>query len=207
MSCCGKVICGGCVFADFKQNHRQICPFCRTPVAENMTDVIQRHNKWLEVNDPYAFFDIGTRYFQGLGVVQDKSKALEYYLRGVELGSADCLAIVGFMYDEGDGVVKDKKKAIHYYELAAIQGHSTSRYSLGFNEYNFGKYDRALKHWLISCRHGSVKSLEAMKTLFIEGHANEKALRSYQEYIKEIKICQRDEAAAFSEEFKYILDS
>jgi hypothetical protein len=89
MGCCGKVICSGCVFADMKENCRQICPFCRAKAPKTNADMIQRINKRLEVKDPHAFYNMGAMYFKGEVVAQDKSKGLEYHLRAAELGSAD----------------------------------------------------------------------------------------------------------------------
>jgi membrane protein required for beta-lactamase induction len=71
------------------------------------------------------------------------------------------------------------------------------------------KYDKALKHWLISCGRGHNASLGNIKQLFVQlSHTTqeeyENALRSYQEYIDEIKSDQRDEAAAFDEAFRYL---
>jgi TPR repeat protein len=170
----------------------------------------QLHNR-LEVNDPWAFGDIGIRYFHGEGVVQDKSKAFEYFCRGAELGSADALNAVGNAYLKGNGVAKDEKKALYYEELAAMQGNNEARHNLGIDEANAGKYDRALKHWLISCGCGYGESLKGITNLFLENLASnedyDKALKSYKNYIEEIKSDQRDEAAAFNEQFKYIEDS
>jgi hypothetical protein len=57
MSCCGKILCSGCVFADFKQNQRGICPFCRAEVPGN-AGLFQQLNKRLQVNDLHAFYNM-----------------------------------------------------------------------------------------------------------------------------------------------------
>jgi TPR repeat protein len=104
--------------------------------------------------------------------------------------------------------VKDAKKARHYNELAAIKGNNPSPHNLGVQEYNAGKYDRAVKFWLISCGRGYHVSFENIEYLFMKGAATkedyEKALRSYQQCIDEIKSDHRDEAAAFDEKYRYI---
>jgi hypothetical protein len=213
MSCCGKIICRGCFHADclhagMKQNPCLFCPFCRTECAKTDAELIEREKKRLKVNDPWAFYNMGSRYFLGGGVVQNKSKGLEYYFLGAELGSSDALNAIAKCYHEGNGAEKDEKKAMYYNELAAIQGHSSSRHNLGFGEYKAGKYDIALKHWMIACGRGHVGSLSNIKHLFIDGRATkddyEKALRSFQEYIDEIKSDARDEAAASDEMYRYL---
>ena len=32
-SCCGKVLCMGCIHAAYTADNRRLCPFCRTPEA------------------------------------------------------------------------------------------------------------------------------------------------------------------------------
>jgi TPR repeat protein len=145
------MVCSGCVYADAIQNRREICPFCRAPAPKNIKNSLQGLNERLEVNDPEAFFGSGAIYFQGEGVVKDKSKGLEYYIRGAELGSTRAASELGQIYRIGESVSKDVKKARHYYELAAMRGDSASRCQLGFEEVNSGKFDKALKHWQISC--------------------------------------------------------
>lgn len=90
-----------------------------------------------------------------------------------------------------------------------MRGNSFSRHNLGLNEAKAGNFDKARKHWLISCGCGQVESLEAIKTIFINGCASEedyeKALKSLEEYIEDIKSEQRDEAAAYDQQYRYYL--
>ena len=101
----------------------------------------------------------------------------------------------------------DMKKANYYYELAAIKGVVGARHNLGLNEANAGNINRALKHYMIAARGGESDSLESTQALFKNGHATKDdytaALRSYQEYLNEIKSVQRDEAAAASDKYRY----
>jgi TPR repeat protein len=200
--CCQK-------YADGTQNRREICPFCRAPWSKTHADAIEQLKKRVEVNDPRAFYDIGSIYSHGgdEDVVQDKPKAFEYFCRAAELGFADALYAVALAYDQGDGISRDEKKAVHYYEQAAMKGNAASRHNLGVKEYKAGKYNKALKHWLISCGHGDAWSVKNIKRLFTRGSATkedyEKGLRSYHEYIEEIRSDERNVAAAFDEVFRY----
>jgi intergrase/recombinase len=89
-----------------------------------------------------------------------------------------------------------------------MKGHNSSRCNLGIEEAKGGNYCKSLKHWLISCGRGHNASLKNIRRLFMEGRATKKdyanALRSFQQYIDEIKSDQRDEAAAFNEDFRYL---
>ena len=104
-------------------------------------------------------------------------------------------------------MLEDDKKAKHYYELAAMQGNEGARHNLGINEEEAGNFDRALRHYVIAVKGGFSESLEQIQKLYLKGHATKddymKALRSYQAYLSEIKSSQRDEAAAFSNEYRY----
>jgi TPR repeat protein len=77
------MICTGCSYADAIQN-RYGCPFCRAPL-EHFADSFVLLNKRIEVNDPEAFYEMGSMYSEGYNIAQDKSKALEYYIRGATI--------------------------------------------------------------------------------------------------------------------------
>ena len=61
---------------------------------------------------------------------------------------------------------------------------------------------------MIAVGGGYTKSLERIKEMYRYGHATKedysKALQAYQVYLGEIKSKQRDEAAAFSDQYRYI---
>jgi len=211
MSCCGKVICTGCVHAfqsRATKEEEDICPFCRSP-PESYDDeeVIQRYKKRMEMNDPMAIYDLGCMYRNGeCGLPQDFAKALKLYHRAADLGNAQSYYNIGHLYMKGRGVDVDMKKATHYWELAAMRGSVDARYNLGVVEEKVGNYDRALKHYMIAARDGYSNSLENIKRVYKNGNATKadyaEALRSYQAYLVEVKNDQRDEAAA-AKEYRY----
>jgi len=205
MACCGKRICTGCLHAMDKIDKEGKCPFCRTPPPKSAEDHIKRDKKRVEVGDPLAIYDLGSRYQYGeRGYTQDHAKALELYHRAAELGHAESYANIGNAYGRGRGVEVDEKKASHYFELGAMKGCETARYNLGILE---GNMDRALKHYTIAVRGGIAESLNRIQKLYKDGHATKedytKALRLYQTYLDEIKSNQRDEAAAADDDNQY----
>ena len=145
-SCCGKIICGGCVLAvALRDEDEQKCPFCRTPAPYSIKEFNECLQKRVELDDSGAIFMLGNYYRNGDdGFPQDYTKALELFVRAGDLGHAKAYCNVGYAYENGRGVEKDKKKATHYYELAAIGGDVTSRYNLGNNEQREGNMNRAL---------------------------------------------------------------
>jgi tetratricopeptide (TPR) repeat protein len=212
MSCCGKVICSGCSYAPVyddqgnKVDHQK-CPFCRTP-APKTKKMVAQYKIREQAGDPIAMFKIGIfcRYGRN-GFPQDYTKTLELWHRSAELGYAKAYASIGFAYENGRGVERDEKKATHYYELAAMKGDEDARYNLGQTEMRLGNMTRAAKHFMNAVDCGDGGSLNEIKHLYSIGHVTKEdyttALRSYQEYLGEIKSIQRDEAAAFSDELRY----
>ena len=82
-----------------------------------------------------------------------------------------------------------------------------ARRNLGVHEGQARNFDRALRHFMIAVRDGDSDSLEIIKRYSLNGYATKddyaNALRDYQAYVDEIKSEQRDEAAAFREDYKY----
>jgi len=213
-SCCGKNMCSGCIHApryDDQGNamDNKICPFCRTSMPASEEESIKRLQKRMDAGDAQATQIVAGYYSRGLyGLPINHMKALELWKRAVELGRADAYFNIGCMYLNGQGVSRDMKKAIHYWELGAVGGCAAARHNLGSFEYAAGNMERAIKHYMIAMEGGQNKSLEKIKDLYSKGKATKddytKALRSYQKYLAEVKSKQRDEAASFHEEFKYI---
>ena len=102
---------------------------------------------------------------------------------------------------------RDEDKAKHYFKLAAMGGDVEARHNLGLSEGRVGNYNRALKHFMIATSFGLINSLTVIQFMLKMGHVTKddytQALRAYQAYLGEIKSAQRDEAAIFSENYKY----
>jgi len=213
-SCCGKVICCGCIHApvyDDQGNEvdNQKCPFCRVPTPSSKEEIIERVQKRIDAGDDKALHGLGVCYRDGkYGLPQDIIKALELWHRAAELGHTRAYCKIGYAYDElGRGVEVDKKKAKHYYELGAMRGDAAARHNLGVSEKQAGNMERALKHYMIAASGGVSHSLDMIKKMYSNGDATKedytKALQSYQEYLSEIKSKQRDAAAAAREDYRY----
>ena len=213
MACCGKVLCSGCIYAPLyddqgnKVDNRK-CPFCRTAYPKTEEEQIERCKVRMNAGDAFAIHGMGYNYQKGkYGFPRDFTKALQLFYRAGKLDLADAYNGIGSAYEHGQGVEVDKEKARHYYELAAIKGGIDARFNLGCMEGRAGNIDRSLKHHLIAVRSGDNESLKMIKGLYSRGYATKedytKALQSYQTYLGEIKSKQRDEAAAYSENYRY----
>jgi len=212
-TCCGKVVCTGCVQAPLYDNQgnevdNKKCPYCRAPWHDTNEEEVQRVKKRVDLDDPIAMYNFGVDYQDGTcGFPQDYTKALELFHRSGDIGYAESYNNIGYAYERGEGVEVDMKKAKHFYELAAIGGDVFARHNLGIDEVSKGNIDRALKHYLIAVRNGKTDSLEEIRELYSAGHATKddytKALQAYQVYLGEIKSDQRDKAAATYEQCRY----
>ena len=141
-ACCGKDICKAC----YKENEASInkqneknadnknkkpipwtCPFCREPEPTGMEYTGRLQARCLQ-NDPIAFTLLGHRYQMGeCGSPKDDLKALDCFIRAVELGSADACTNIGVIYDKGIGVAVDKERAALFERAGALRGDTSLR--------------------------------------------------------------------------------
>ena len=201
MTCCSKTICKGCDHANQK---REIvaglmprCAFCREPMADSDEEVEKRLMERVKKNDPVAMTAKGKTHYGE----EDFGKALEYYAKAAELGGAEAHGCLATLYLEGKGVEEDDEKAVYHLEQAAIAGHPSARGLLARYEEEFGRYDRAAKHYIIAANLGCNDSLQYVKRLFAAGIVSKEdyaaALRAYQAAVDATKSAERDEAEAF----------
>ena len=201
MSCCSKIICHGCDHANQKREfeggleHR--CAFCREPSAKSEEESVKLCMKRVKKNCPAAMCQMGEEcHREG-----DCDSAIQYWTKAAELGNAEAHHALSVMYGRGKGVEKDMKKAIYHSEEAAIAGHPRTRYNLGCIEADNGRFDRAVKHFIIAANLGCSDSLKFVKDLYADGHARKEyyatALRAYQAAVDATKSAERDEAEAY----------
>jgi TPR repeat protein len=80
-----------------------------------------------ERGDAGAQFNLGVRYANGRGVLQDNKEAVKWYRLSAEQGDAIAQCNLGGMYNEGQGVPQDYKEAIKYFRLSAEQGNADAQ--------------------------------------------------------------------------------
>ena len=62
---------------------------------------------------------------------KEYAKAVEWYRKAAELGSADAQDYMGVMYDRGEGVERNYDEAVKWYRKAANQSHNLGEYNMG----------------------------------------------------------------------------
>ena len=158
--CCGKSICAGCIHSFRESGNSDRCPFCN---AERMgkTDevMVEKVMKRVKANDAASIYMLAGSYYRGIhGFQRDHTKAIEFYVRAIDLGYSKAHNNLAGIY-QGVG---DLKKAKFHLEAAAIAGDKAARYTLGCIEYKSGNIERGFKHWTIAASAGHY---EAMNTL------------------------------------------
>lgn len=131
-SCCGKVICSGCIYdqveADKKEGRitidtmrARICPFCRTEEINNNT--IEKDVKLAKAGNHNAIYRIGSYNFHGEKFLQqDKEEGIKWWRRAAEAGSPWASHNLGVCYMDGEVVGKDVGRALEYFQKSAELG-------------------------------------------------------------------------------------
>jgi hypothetical protein len=204
-TCCCKIICQGCEYADFLRARQEgldsRCAFCREPMQKNKAKTEKNWMDRIKANDPIAIREMGKKcYREG-----DLNGAIQYWTKAAGLGDIDAHYELAGSYHEGQEVEKDMKKAVYLWEEAAIGGHPSARYNLGVHEARSGRGDRAMKHFIIAAKLGHDLALEAVTGNFRRGLVSkeeyEAALRGHQAAVDATKSQQREEAYVASRGF------
>ena len=192
--CCGKSICGGCIYSFNNSGNDDKCPFCNADRGskteeENIEDITKR----VEANDPASIYLLATHYHQGLyGLQQDRAKAIELYVRAADLGSSKAHSSLGSIYYKGG----DLKKAKFHIEAAAMAGHEVARFNIGSLEAESGNLERAVKHWTIAASAGEFDAMHEMRVEFEQGYVRRESINStlsaYNNSCVEIRSKARD---------------
>ena len=204
MACCGKMICEGCSIAEddevAKGNLKDLCSFCRVPMATSDDEFVKRLMKRANANDPNGFYALGGIYRRGGELSQDTTKAFEMTNKAAELGLSMAHYNVAMAYLSGDGVERDSDKASRHLKLAAIGGDEVARHKLGIVEVHLGNMYRAMKHFIIAARSGYDDALKEVGEGYKAGHVTKdeyaSTLRAHKESQDEMKSEQRSRAAA-----------
>ena len=131
----------------------------------------------------------------------DYETAFKYWTKAAKLGDADAHYQLSVMYLNGESVEMDNGKFIYHSEEAAIRGHPGSRHNLGYIEAMDGRYETAVRHYIIAVNLRYHDSLKCLRQLYADGHACKEdyadALRAYQAAVDATKSAERETAEAY----------
>lgn len=208
-SCCSKVICIGCSYSDTKRQItealKQTCPFCRKLLPRIHGESNVRLMRRAETNDPNAIAKVANIYHsQG-----DHAKALEYWKKAAALGDAESHYNLSIKYLKGQCIEKDEKRHIYHMEEAAIAGHPSARCNLGIFNWNHGRFDAAVRHWIIAANLGHDDSVTYLKLGYVKELLRKDdfaaALRAHHAAVCATKSPQREAAAKAHNVFSHIM--
>ena len=204
MACCSKLICNGCNHAnqkrEFEGRLNRKCPFCRHPVPYSDAEIKNNIMRRIEVNDAFAMSQMGKDYYNNKG---DYKSAVKYWKKAAELGDMEAHYNLSVMYQKGEGVEKDEKKQVYHLEEAAIGGEVDARLNLAKFEWDNGRRERAVKHWIIAVNLGHDFALKSLRDIYTKtkGLLSKEdfaaALRAHQAAVDATKSPQREVADAF----------
>ena len=180
-SCCGNMICVGCVEENAalikKQNEENAakstltcksdtCPFCRESRPSPDEHVRRLEARALK-NDHVALKSLGSYFMEGIrGLPKDHLKALDYWIRAVELASPGACVEIGKSYHDGNGVSVDKERVALFNRVGALRGEIVARYNIGSLEYKSGNHEIGIRHWKIAAEAGLQESLNALRKIY-----------------------------------------
>jgi tetratricopeptide (TPR) repeat protein len=173
--CCGKSLCGGCIYSYRKSANIGKCPFCNADRDKTDEEIVAELRKRVEANDPASMYVLANYYDYGCnGLQQDYARAIELYARSANLGFSKAHNNLAGVYHEGGNL----KKAKFHFEAAAMAGHEVARFNIGTMEAKSGNTERAIKHWKIAAPAGCYQSMHALMTLFEEGAISRESIDS-----------------------------
>ena len=212
-TCCGNTICKACVMehdASIKKQNDAgkkvtiTCPFCREQVPSRGLEYARQLQSRCLQNDPIAFMLLGEQYRVGEHETpKDDLKALDCYIRAVELGNAVACINIGKCYEEGNGVSVHMERAGLFQQVGALRGDVVARHNIGTLDYNSGNHEIGIRHWKIAAEAGNQDSLNNLKKIynadgkmpgkeFISQEEMDKIYRSGHEAQMEVKTEERE---------------
>ena len=97
--------------------------------------------RWLKIaaenRHSGAIYRLGIAFQRGIAVEQDSSVAVEYFIKGADLGDIQCQCALADAYRDGRGIAKDEAAAASWYAKASEQGNANAQYRLG-KMYRYG---------------------------------------------------------------------
>jgi hypothetical protein len=86
-----------------------------------------------DYGDADVQFNMGLKFANGEGVVQDYAQAAEWYHKAADQNHSLAQFNLGMMYANGQGVIRDDAQSLMWFGRAARQGDAGAQFNLGKN--------------------------------------------------------------------------
>jgi len=110
----------------------------------------------------------GVKYYNGEDFIQNKEKAVEYFIKAADLNDTIAMLYLWYCYYKGEGVTQDSNKAIEYLTKAAMHDNSTKDYILWYCTRKCGMNEPSLKeaveHFTKAAEQGDETTINILKT-------------------------------------------
>ncbi|HUU19845.1 MAG TPA: tetratricopeptide repeat protein [Sedimentisphaerales bacterium] len=155
--------------------------------------LIEKYKRLADEGDTSAMCSLGRAYFEGRGVPQDYTKAVELFRKGAEAGDPNAMVNLGFLYDIGRGVSQDYTEAAEWFRKSAEAGNIKGMSNLGVM-YTYGRgipqdYTKAIKWLRKSAEAGNSIGMMNLGLAYFEGKGvpknSTKALEWYRKAIED----------------------
>ena len=131
------------------QNATEHTSFAHCPFNELLEKAVN--------GDDEAQFEVGSRYFRGVGIKKDYKLAVKWFEKSANSCNPDAECSIAFCYYNGKGIKKNYKEALSWFIKAAEQGNAEAQNQIGVI-YTKGK--------------GTKKDLEQARLWFIKSSKN-----------------------------------
>lgn len=155
----------------------------------NRTMMIDLFKRADASGEPYAAYNLGRLYYEGIIGTPDFQKAYTYFETAAEHGHREARFRLGEMHEKGEGVDVTFVEAAYHYRLAALDGHVEALRHL-VNFYITGKggavdFERA-QFWLVRLiQLGQVGAVPVMADVAIKQHRYDEAVQLL-EWLKDL---------------------
>lgn len=144
----------------------------KSQVAETQ-EALENSHPIADEMDHWEMANLGRRYYQGDGVLQDYGEAMKWCRLAAAQGSTFAQNMLGHMYQEGEGVEPDFQEAMRWYRLAAERGDPRGQSMLG-QVYEKGagveqNYQEAVKWLNLAAEQGDDMAMLHLGRMYLYG--------------------------------------
>lgn len=96
----------------------------------NPKKILNKHKNLCNANEAESCQKLGVIYEEGMGIENNQSLAVEYYLKACALKDIDSCFDAGYLYDMGKGLPENNQEAIRLYRKSCDENHRVGCHNL-----------------------------------------------------------------------------
>ena len=111
-----------------RSQHAMGLLYATAPGLKNIPEAIRWYQAAAERGLPEAQYELGTRYYHGLGLAKDLDQAIGYLERAAQKGLPEAASTLGHLYENAPKGRADREKSIEWYYKAGVGYHKAGRH-------------------------------------------------------------------------------